>query len=41
VARVDTFGGQKNSNVVLSNAQGCVAAVWASRLGRRAAVRQR
>jgi len=37
-AREDTSGGQKNSIVILSDARGCGAAVWAAHLARRAAV---
>jgi len=39
-AREDTSSGQNNPIAVLSNAQGCVAAVWAARLARRATVQQ-
>jgi hypothetical protein len=39
-AREDTSSGQNNPIAVLSNAQGCVAAIWAARLARRAAVQR-
>jgi hypothetical protein len=36
----DTSSGQNNPIAVLSNAQGCVAAIWAASLARRAAVQR-